>query len=74
MNTRTELLTLAEEQRTLPERRGALVERARAEGMTWREIADLLGMTEHGLIKAAKLRASHNDERARPGRQVQDGP
>ena len=35
----------------LLDRRGELVEQARAAGMTWRDIADLLGMTEGGLYK-----------------------
>jgi len=35
-------------------KRTELVERARDVGMTWREAAGLLGMTEHGLIKAQK--------------------
>lgn len=32
--------------------RTELVAKARSEGHTWREIAELLGMTQHGLIKA----------------------
>lgn len=33
-------------------KRTELVAKARGEGHTWREIAELLGMTQHGLIKA----------------------
>lgn len=42
-------------QRMLPDRRAWLVDRARREGMTWREIAKILEMTEHGLQKADRL-------------------
>ena len=49
---RDELHALAEMQRMLPDRRACLVDRARREGMTWREIAKILDMTEHGLQKA----------------------
>lgn len=38
----------------LLERRGHLVEEARAAGMTYREVAQLLGMTETGLRKTQK--------------------
>jgi transposase len=41
-------------QRSFPDRRATLVDQARREGMTWREIAHILDMTEHGLIKADK--------------------
>jgi DNA-directed RNA polymerase specialized sigma24 family protein len=47
-----ELRALAELQRSLPDKRAALVDRARLAGMTWREIAKILDMTEQGLIKA----------------------
>lgn len=33
-------------------KRAQLVTKARNEGHTWRELAELLGMTQHGLIKA----------------------
>jgi hypothetical protein len=36
-------------------KRADLVATARSEGHTWRELAAVLGMTEHGLIKAAKI-------------------
>ena len=48
------LAELRAEHETFPARRAAVVEEARSEGMTWLEIADLLGMTQHGLIKAQK--------------------
>ena len=54
MGIKDELRALAEVQRTLPNKRAALVDRARREGMTWREIAKILDMTEPGLIKADK--------------------
>ncbi|MFT4284359.1 MAG: hypothetical protein QM598_05935 [Protaetiibacter sp.] len=38
----------------LLEQRGEFVARARREGMTWREIAGLLDMTEHGLVKSQR--------------------
>jgi len=38
----------------LLDERGRLVEKARAEKMTYREIAQLLGMTETGLRKSQK--------------------
>lgn len=40
----------------LAERDQSIVE-ARAGGSTWRAIALTLGMTEHGVIKAVKVRA-----------------
>lgn len=43
---------MAELQRTLPDRRAQLVHKARQHGLTWREIALILNMTEQGLIKA----------------------
>jgi len=49
-----DLRAMAELQRSLPDRRAALVDRARREGMTWREISYILDMTEQGLIKADK--------------------
>lgn len=51
---RAELAAIATLQSELPARRAAAVQRAREAEMTWREIALILGMTEHGLIKAAK--------------------
>jgi len=38
----------------MPSRRAELIAEAREAGHTWREIAQELGMTEHGAIKAAK--------------------
>lgn len=35
-------------------KRTKLVRQARNEGNTWRKLAIILGMTEHGLIKASK--------------------
>ena len=55
MGIREELTQLAELQRALPDRRAALVDRARLAGMTWREIAKILDMTEQGLIKADRM-------------------
>ena len=52
MSVRDELAALRAEHESFPARRAAVVERARAEGMTWLEIATELGMTQHGLIKA----------------------
>jgi len=51
---RAELEALAKEQRDLPIRRAELIQAARAQGITWNEIAHIFGMTSHGLIKAAK--------------------
>jgi transposase len=51
---RDDLRALAQVQRSFPDRRATLVDQARREGMTWREIAHILDMTEHGLIKADK--------------------
>ena len=55
MGIREELRALAEEQRSFPDRRAATVDRARQSGMTWRQIAIILDMTEQGLIKADKM-------------------
>jgi len=38
----------------MPSRRAELIAEAREAGHTWREIAQALGMTEHGAIKASK--------------------
>jgi predicted transcriptional regulator len=54
MEPRQELEALVEEQATYPARRGAAVARARAAGMTWREIAEILGITEKGVTKAQR--------------------
>lgn len=61
VSIRSDLEQLAEEQRTLPDRRAQLVAAARNLGMTWREIAIILDMTEQGIIKADKAwRERHN--------------
>lgn len=52
MTTLDELSELRAEHESFPARRAVVVEKARAEGMTWLQIADALGMTQHGLIKA----------------------
>jgi len=44
--------------RELTDQRPELVKQARDAGMTWLEIADILGMTQHGLIKAAKTKGT----------------
>ncbi|MGX1932036.1 hypothetical protein [Microbacterium resistens] len=49
---RAELEALAAERATFDERRDALIKRAHEAGMTWNEIADVLGMTPLGLRKA----------------------
>jgi hypothetical protein len=54
---RKQLHELAQEQqaaKSILARRTELVSRARKEGMTWREAATILGMTEHALVKASK--------------------
>ena len=55
---RENLTVIAENQRELPKLRSKWVTKAREAGMTWREIARLLDMTEHGIIKAQKLHES----------------
>lgn len=57
-NIRGALTDIAENQRQAPIVRAEWVGKAREAGMTWREIAQLLGMTEHGIIKAQKLHDS----------------
>jgi hypothetical protein len=51
---RKNLAYVASTQRNLPDVRAEAVDEARKAGMTWREIASILDMTEHGLIKADK--------------------
>lgn len=41
--------------RTLYSDRARLIRAARTDGHTWREIADTLGMTVHGAIKASRM-------------------
>ena len=60
-----ELRELATLQAEFPGRRAELVGKARAQGVTWRQIAEILGMTQHGLIKA---NAVYVTERVRTGR------
>ena len=55
MTTRDDLDTIGNYRRNLPTTQGETVARARAEGITWREIAELLGMTEQGLLKAQRV-------------------
>lgn len=38
--------------------RAQLILQARADGHTWQQIADVLGMTQHGAIKASKMGGS----------------
>ncbi|MGC5224898.1 hypothetical protein ACPW96_20225 [Micromonospora sp. DT81.3] len=49
---RTELAVI----RAAIDRRDAVVQDARAAGLTWAEIGTILGMTPHGLIKASRRR------------------
>lgn len=49
-----ELAALQARIEALPNQRAKLINDCRAEHHTWREIAETLGMTEHGAIKAAK--------------------
>jgi transposase len=51
---RRDLESVAAYQHNLPRVRAEAVDAARKAGMTWREIASILNMTEHGLIKADK--------------------
>jgi hypothetical protein len=56
--TLDQLAAIAAEQeaaKTLPARRTKIVAKARNEGVSWRELAGLLNMTEHGLIKAHQI-------------------
>lgn len=48
----------------LLEKRGKFVAEARGSQMTWREIAGLLGMTEHGLIKSQRAWEKRQSEKA----------
>lgn len=41
--------------RSLYADRAHLILRARADGHTWQQIADVLGMTVHGAIKASRM-------------------
>ena len=54
MTTREDLEMIANYQRNTPIVRYETVERARTEGMTWREIAVILEMSEQGVVKAQK--------------------
>lgn len=54
MTTREDLEVIAACQNKMPTIRAEAIAKARAEGITWREIAGIFGMTEHGLIKAQK--------------------
>lgn len=50
----SELSRKSQEYEQLLEQRGKFVSQARAAGMTWREIAGFLGMTEKGLIQSQR--------------------
>lgn len=52
MDVLEELDRIANFYRSLPIMRAEAVTKARAEGITWREIAKHLEMTEHGVIRA----------------------
>lgn len=54
--------------KAMPARRVTLIEEAREAGHTWREIAEAMGITEHGAIKASKPAAPRG--RPRRGSQV----
>lgn len=49
---------LTEKVQSLYADRTALIVQARSEGYTWQQIADALGMTPHGAIKASKMTTS----------------
>lgn len=49
---RDELRDIGTLTRDLPARKWRAIDQARAQNVTWREIAELLGMTQHGVIKA----------------------
>jgi hypothetical protein len=51
---RSDLVEIAAYRRNHPYVQGEAVDAARAANLTWREIAHLLDMTEHGLIKAQR--------------------
>lgn len=65
-----ELRELANLQSEFPGRRAELVGKARAQGVTWRQIAEIFGMTQHGLIKA---NAMYVAERVSAGRNPATG-
>lgn len=44
--------------------RSEAVSRARSAGMTWQEAADILGMTQHGLIQAQQTQARTEESNA----------
>lgn len=48
---RETLAIIGDNQRRAPELKAEWVQNARDAGMTWREIAIALGLTEHGVIK-----------------------
>jgi transposase len=54
VSIRDDLVALAKQQQTVRDRRASLVAEARRQGMTWREIASILDMTQQGLIKAQR--------------------
>lgn len=54
MSTREDLEKVANCRRNLPDIQGETVARAREEGITWREIARILDVTERGVIKTQR--------------------
>lgn len=62
MTTIEDLKAMQARIEALPNERAELILQARQEGKTWRVIADALGMTEHGAIKASKP----SQQRGRP--------
>lgn len=52
------LSRIQEQMLNLPARRAELIVEARSAGHTWRQIADALGMTEHGALKASRVPGS----------------
>ena len=55
MDIMKELAETGHYQRELPKLRAEQVLQARAEGHTWRAIAETLGMTQHAIIQADKV-------------------
>lgn len=64
--TLRELRKLADGQSTYLDRRSTLIAKARTEGHTWRELADIFGVGQHGLIKADKEWRARLAERDEP--------
>lgn len=49
-----ELAAFRERYLRMPARQAELIAKCRSNGRTWAQIADVLGMTQHGAIKASK--------------------